>query len=134
MHIVLGVLGVVVTILVLLNRLQEGGIDIGWLNPFSWHRRRTFRNKYHTPAAYSLDSPMDVAALYMVAIAKADGDITREQKNCYLSCLKPNLNYLLQNQKTCLAQARIPWVTVTMSSPIPKQLLPEAMMSFPKNR
>lgn len=81
MHIILGILGVVVTILVLLNRLQEGGIDIGWLNPFSWHRRRKFRQQYQLSAAYTLDNPMDVAALFMLAIAKADGDLTRKLLN-----------------------------------------------------
>lgn len=85
MHIILGFLGVVVTILVLLNRLQEGGIDIGWLNPFSWHRRRQFRQQYHLHPAYSLTSPMDVAALFMTAIAKADGDLTKEQKETVLN-------------------------------------------------
>ncbi len=80
MHIILGVLGVVVTLLVLLNRLQEGGIDIGWLNPFSWRRRRKFRKEYEMSAAYTLDNPMDVAALFMVAIAKSDGDMSMEQK------------------------------------------------------
>lgn len=40
MHIVLAVLGSLVTILILLNRLKGLGIDFGWLNPFTWHRRR----------------------------------------------------------------------------------------------
>jgi len=35
MHIILGVLGAIVTILVLLNRLADAGIDVGWLNPFA---------------------------------------------------------------------------------------------------
>ncbi|KPZ73792.1 MULTISPECIES: hypothetical protein [unclassified Pseudoalteromonas] len=77
MHVVLGVLGIVVTILVLLNKLQEGGIDIGWLNPFSWHRRRKFRKHHDLNPAFKLDSPMDVAALYMVAVAKIDGEMSK---------------------------------------------------------
>lgn len=80
MHIVLGILGVVVTILVLLNRLQEGGIDIGWLNPFSWRRRRKFRKEYELSAAYTLDNPMDVAALFIIGVAKSNGDMSKEQK------------------------------------------------------
>ncbi|GEA13240.1 TerB family tellurite resistance protein [Alteromonas sp. KUL49] len=84
MHIVLGILGTLVTLLILVNRLQENGVDIGWLNPFSWHRRRKFRKAYHLPASYSLDSPMDVAALFMLAVAKADGDITKKQKDTIL--------------------------------------------------
>ena len=81
MHVILGLLGVIVTILVLLKRLQAGGIDIGWLNPFSWHRRRKFRKEYYLAPSYSLSSPMEVAALLMLAVAKADGDITKGQKD-----------------------------------------------------
>ena len=40
MHIILGALGSIVTILYMLDRL---GIDIGGLNPFYWYRRRAFR-------------------------------------------------------------------------------------------
>lgn len=85
MHIILGVLGTIVTILILVNRLQENGIDIGWLNPFSWHRRRKFRKQYYLSPAYSLSSAMDVVALFMLAIAKADGDLSKEQKLAILS-------------------------------------------------
>lgn len=40
MHIVLGLLGTLVTILWLLYRLAEMGIDLGGLNPWAWRRRR----------------------------------------------------------------------------------------------
>ena len=85
MHIILAFLGVVVTILVLLNKLQENGIDVGWLNPFSWHRRRKYRIEHDSNPAFKLDSPMEVAALYMVAVAKVDGDLSKEQKARILS-------------------------------------------------
>jgi hypothetical protein len=80
MHIVLGALGVIVTILILVNRLNENGIDIGWLNPFAWKRRREWAKKYHANPIYSLTSPMQVTGLIMVALAKSEGEITLEQK------------------------------------------------------
>ncbi len=80
MHIILGVLGIVVTILILLNRLSESGIDIGWLNPFSWYRRRKYRQQHDLNPIFKLESPLDIAALYLVGVAKADGDITVSQK------------------------------------------------------
>jgi hypothetical protein len=80
MHIVLSVLGVVVTILTLLNRLESSGIDIGWLNPFAWKRRRDWAKKYHANPVYSLDNPMEVTALIMVALAKSEGEVSAEQK------------------------------------------------------
>ena len=105
MHIILGVLGVVVTILVLLNRLQEGGIDIGWLNPFSWHRRRKFRLQYETPPAYSLDSPMDVVALFMLAIAKSDGELTKEQKETLLRLFQSDFKLSASEAKNLLGSS-----------------------------
>ncbi len=80
MHIVLAALGAIVTILILLNRLSDNGIDIGWLNPFAWKRRRDWAKKYHANPIYSLTTPMEVTALIMVAIAKSEGDMTNEQK------------------------------------------------------
>ncbi len=82
---VLAFLGVVVTLLILVMRLQESGIDLGWLNPFSWHRRRKFRKEHDLNPAFKLDSPMDVAALFMIAVAKVDGELSKEQKARILS-------------------------------------------------
>lgn len=85
MHIILGILGAVVTILILVNRLRENGIDIGWLNPFAWKRRREWANKYHTNPVYSLRQPMEVTALLMVALAKSEGDMSANQKQEIIS-------------------------------------------------
>ncbi len=80
MHILLGALGIIVTILILINRLNENGIDIGWLNPFAWKRRREWAKKYHANPIYSLTHPMEVTAVIMVALAKSEGEMTSDQK------------------------------------------------------
>ncbi len=80
MHIVLGILGTIVTILVLLNRLADAGIDLRGLNPFLWQRRRRWRNQLEGDPIYRVTSPMDVTALLMVAVAKSDGDMSSEEK------------------------------------------------------
>ena len=80
MHIVLAALGTIVTILILLNRLSENGIDVGWLNPFAWKRRRDWAKKYHTNPIYTITSPMEVTGLLMIALAKSEGDMSAEQK------------------------------------------------------
>lgn len=77
MHIVIGLLGSLVTILYLLDRL---GIDIGGLNPFYWYRRRAFAKKYGSDPIYSIEDPIHVAALLVIGAAKLDGDLTAEQK------------------------------------------------------
>jgi len=80
MHIILGLLSVIVTILVLLNRLNRGGIDIGWLNPFAWKRRRTWAKQYHANPVFALTDPIEVIALLLVALAKSEGDMSSGQK------------------------------------------------------
>lgn len=85
MHIILGLLGTIVTILVLVNRLSDAGIDIGWLNPFTWRRRRAWRKQYEGNPIFSLKEPIEVAALLATSIAKIDGDLSREEKAILLS-------------------------------------------------
>jgi len=80
MHLILGLLGTIITILVLLNRLSDTGIDLTWLNPFAWFRRRAWQKKYQGNVAFSLESPMEVAALLATTVAKIDGEISREEK------------------------------------------------------
>ena len=102
MHIILALLGTIVTILILLNRLNESGIDLGWLNPFSWARRRKFRNEHDLNPVFKLDSPMEAAAILMLASAKIDGDITREQKALLLTLFAHKFHQSEQDAKSLL--------------------------------
>ena len=92
MHIILGALGLIVTILVLVNRLSDAGIDIGWLNPFSWRRRRAWRKKYEGNPIFSLKEPLEVAALLATTIAKIDGEISIDEKQALLSLFQSEFN------------------------------------------
>lgn len=85
MHIILGFLGFVVTIVILLKRLADAGIDLGGLNPFAWNRRRNWRNQYEGNPVFKVDSPMQATAILMLAAAKSDGDLTAESKQHILS-------------------------------------------------
>ena len=88
MHVVLGVLGLIVTILILVNRLTEAGIDIGWLDPFKWNRRRKWRQACHADPLFDIDDPMKSTAGLMYTMAKCSGDISREEKSCILGIFK----------------------------------------------
>ena len=92
MHIILGLLGTIVTILILLNRLAQAGIDLGGLNPYLWHRRRKWRQQYQGNPLYRLESPMDSTAVLIVAAAKADGDVAREEKTTLLRLFESEFN------------------------------------------
>jgi len=85
MHIILGILGSVITILVLVNQLSRTGVELGGLNPFAWARRRKWQKKYHADPAFSLDRPMEAVAGLLYVMAKCSGEISREQKEYILT-------------------------------------------------
>lgn len=84
MHIVLTFLGSVITILILINRLGEAGISLDSLNPFAWYRKHKWMKKYHTKPIYNIKNSLEAAALYVVAVANADGMISLEEKKLIL--------------------------------------------------
>ncbi len=82
---ILAILGAIITVLILLNRLAEAGIDLGGLNPFLWNRRRKWSKKYEGDPIFKVSDPMDATAILMVGIAKSEGDMTKESKEKILS-------------------------------------------------
>jgi len=84
MHIVLAALGLIVSILFLLSRLADAGIDLGGLNPFLWKRRRAWRRKVEGNPIFTLQDPLEIASLLVVATAKVDGDMSSEEKKAVL--------------------------------------------------
>lgn len=82
MHIVIGFLTSLLTILYLLDRL---GIDLGGFNPFYWRRRRAWLKRHEGDPIYAVEDPMAVAAIFVVGVAKIDGDITAEEKKSILA-------------------------------------------------
>ena len=105
MHIILGILGAVITILILFKRLDDAGIDLGWLNPFAWQRRRRFRTRFETNPIYTLDSPMDVAGLLMLAVAKRDGELTGIEKSTLLDIFQHEFHLERKEAATLLASS-----------------------------
>lgn len=84
----LGLLGLIVSVLILLHRLADAGIDLGGLNPFLTRRRRAWRQKFEANPLFGLDKPLDVAAVLAVGVAKADGDMSMEQKQALLAAFQ----------------------------------------------
>ncbi len=78
MHIVIAFLTALASLLYALERL---GVDIGWINPWSWSRRRRWQQQVHANPAFSLKNPMEAIALLLAAVAKIDGDISSDEKN-----------------------------------------------------
>ncbi len=85
MHIVIAALGSIVTVLWLLHRLAEMGVSLGGLNPWLWRRRRKWRARYEANPVYAITSPMEMTALLVAATAKADGDMSSDEKQAILN-------------------------------------------------
>ncbi|MEL7296640.1 MAG: TerB family tellurite resistance protein [Pseudomonadota bacterium] len=77
MHVLIAFLTAVAGLLYALERV---GIDLGWLNPWAWKRRRAWRNRMTGNPVFRIDSPLDAIALLAAATAKIDGDISIEEK------------------------------------------------------
>lgn len=84
MHIVLGALALPVTLLILLRRLADAGIDLGGLNAFLWRRPREWREKFDANPLFLISDPKEIAAVLAAGIAKIDGDMSVEDKRALL--------------------------------------------------
>lgn len=92
MHVVIGLIGSIVSLLWILHRLAEMGIDLGGLNPWYWWRRRKWRGKYEGDPINAVEDPMEIGALVVVAVAKVAGDVTSEQKTVILNQFVENFS------------------------------------------
>jgi hypothetical protein len=101
MHIILGILGSIITILILLKRLSDAGIDVGWLDPFKWQRRKQWKQRVSTTPLYLIKDPMEATASLMYAMAKCSGDISLEEKNFLLEKFKGDF-FLSDNEASSL--------------------------------
>lgn len=80
MHIVIAAITALAGLLWAINSLLQSGFQLSSLNPFAAYRRWQWRRSYGAKPIYKLERPMDVAAVLLLGIAKADGDITSDQK------------------------------------------------------
>jgi uncharacterized tellurite resistance protein B-like protein len=80
MHIVIAVITAIAGLFWALNVLQRSGFQFSSLNPFLAWRRFQWSRTYGGRAIYQLERPMDVAAVLLLGVAKADGAITSDQK------------------------------------------------------
>ena len=80
MHIVIAAITAIAGLLWALNSLQRSGFHFSSLNPFLAYRRWQWSRTYGARPIYKLERPIDVAAVLLLGVAKADGAITSDQK------------------------------------------------------
>lgn len=102
MHIIIGLLGSLVSLAWILYRLAEMGIDLGGLNPWLWRRRRNWKKRYEANPVYGIEKPLEATALIMAAVAKADGDISAEEKQAILELFQSEFHLTDQDAAALL--------------------------------
>lgn len=105
MHYVIGFITAVAGLLWALNSLQRSGVDLNALNPFVWWRRRQIAKFYGANPLHVLDNPMEVAALLMLATAKCDGVVSREEKRFLLQTFEREFQVSGHEASSLLSQA-----------------------------
>lgn len=63
-----------------LSALQRSGFDPNSLNPFLAWRRWQWRQSYGNKPLYKLERPIDAAAVLVLGTAKAEGEVSSQQK------------------------------------------------------
>lgn len=88
MHVIIGLITALAGLVWALVSLQRSGFDLGGLNPVAWARRRRWRKLYGTKPIFTLQRPMEAAALLMVGVLKQEGEISREQKTAVTGLIR----------------------------------------------
>jgi hypothetical protein len=91
MGVIAQVLGLIVSYVLAMEALRRFGIDLGWLNPLTFFRRRSWRNKITTPPLYTLEHPVDVVAVMALATVQTTGAISTQQKTGVQQILRDRL-------------------------------------------
>jgi len=85
--------------------MERMRIDIGWLNPWAWKRRRAWAKLSAGNPVYGLDKPLDAIALIATAAAKIDGDLSIEEKEALKNIFKNTFNQSEQEASQLLGSS-----------------------------
>lgn len=88
MHVIIGIITALAGLIWALYSLQNSGVDLNSFNPFTWARRRRWRKLYGTKLIFTIERPMEAAALLIVGVLKQEGEISREQKAAVIELFK----------------------------------------------
>lgn len=92
MHIVIGIITALAGLIWALVSLQRAGFNLSSLDPFAWYRRTQWKKKYGAKPLYNLATPLEVAAVLLLGVAKCEGEISSEQKKTLLAMFEGELH------------------------------------------
>ena len=102
MHIIIGLITALATLLYIMDRL---GLDIGWLNPWAWRRRRAWAKKYEGDPIYSVEDPMQIAAILVVGTVRMAGDLSADKQALLLELFETTFSLDTRNARELYTSA-----------------------------
>lgn len=84
-------LGLLTALIFVAEGLKRLGIDVGWLNPLTFFRRRAWQKKVSLSPLYALEHPVDVAGVLALAVAECAGPQTEERRAATQALLAQHL-------------------------------------------
>lgn len=84
-------LGLLTALIFVAEGLKRLGIDVGWLNPLTFFRRRAWKKKVSLSPLYALEHPVDVAGVLALAVAECAGPQTEERRAATQALLAQHL-------------------------------------------
>lgn len=105
MHILIGLITAVAGLIWALYSLQKAGINLNSFNPFFWYRRHQWRQKLGDGPLYTLNKPIDVAAVILLGIAKLEGEISKEQKRSIITIFSKEFHLSQDGAKDLFASS-----------------------------
>ncbi len=92
MGLLIELLGLLLAVAIALGALKRNGVDIGWLNPFTFFHRMRWKQKSSIPPLYALGHPIDVVGVMALAAVQTSGIVTSKQKEGVLALLCQHLS------------------------------------------
>ena len=70
MHYIIGLITALAGLLWALNSLQRSGFKLSSINPFAWHRRSQWSQKYGADPVTRVQDPLELVAVLLMGMAK----------------------------------------------------------------
>tara|TARA_B110001454_G_scaffold27921_2_gene27304 strand:- start:8761 stop:9294 length:534 start_codon:yes stop_codon:yes gene_type:complete len=105
MHIIIGIITAVAGLIWAINSLQNSGLDLNSLNPFTWARRRKWEKLRGTKPLHNIKQPIEAATVIIVGALKEIGEITTDQKNAVLNIFQTQLHLSESSSKEAFSSA-----------------------------
>ncbi|MFT6033199.1 MAG: putative tellurite resistance protein B-like protein [Arenicella sp.] len=131
MHMLLSLLGTIVTIVILFKRLSDSGIDLSWLNPFSANQEQpSGKSSDQKDQLFSVSDPLEVAALLAITIAKIDGDLSSHEKTVLLKLFQSEFHCSEQQASDLLLSSNTLFGDGRLAISMPGQIMQSSLQSF----